>query len=242
MTCFFPPGHFLSSFLDALIANSDAWAFSSDAWDGYCPLELLLFLTGAVLGYCSLQFTIMLTTTFFVCFDYHILYLKQSWFCISIIKHRSFSSKWQLPLQGNRKHGLACHCVKSDNWFSYFSRSGNPDYQACLPCVLSFNVLLIFTSDTFLALLAEVQCHRKPLSKPCSNCSSAVFSGASVNCILCGMIFNLLWTNSQGLQICWEVALGVSVFMGSPVVPSSMTLIFPQGPFPVWALCCLPLL
>lgn len=125
----------------------------------------------------------MLTTTF-VYFGYHTLYLRQSWFCISSIKHKSFPSKWQSPLQGNWKHGLACHFIKSDNCFSHISSSGNPNNQACLSCVLSFNVLLIFTLDSFLTLLAEIQCHKKPLSKPCTNCSSAVLSGASVNCIL----------------------------------------------------------
>lgn len=126
----------------------------------------------------------MILTTAFVCFGYHTLYLRQSWFCISSIKHKSFPSKWQSPLQGNWKHGLACHFIKSDNCFSHISSSGNPYNQACFSCMLSFNVLLIFTSDSFLALLAEIQCHKKPLSKPCTNCSGAVLSGASVNCIL----------------------------------------------------------
>ena len=65
--------------------------------------------------------------------------------------------------------------------------SGNPNNQACLSGVLSFNVLFAFTSGSFSALLAEIQCHEKTLSKPCTNCSSVVLRGASVNRALRGV-------------------------------------------------------
>lgn len=167
-------------------------------------------------------------TTFSVYFDYHTLYLRQSWFSISSIKEKSFPSKWQPLLQGNWKHGLACRCVKLDNWFSHISSSGNPNYQACLSCVLSFNVLLIFTSDIFLDLLAEIQYHKKPLSKPCSNGSSAVLSGASVNCILRGMIFSC----EQILQELLRGSVGSLCIYRQSCGAQQHDTHFPSGSFP----------
>lgn len=145
--------------------------------------------------------------------------LKQIWFCISSIKHRNFQRKWrkcQLPLLRNSSHGLACCCVKSDNYHLLRRNSGNLNDQACLSCMLSFNIPSIFTSG-FSALVDKIQCHRKTLEKPCMTCSSAERCIGDLHwewCHLCltvgksSRIVDLLRGSAEGL--CSQAALPCS--------------------------------